>query len=63
MKNQRRTWAVRVYTTTPDRIDKIAANLGCRRITDEMEVKGSTGVLLDRIANGELVVVQSSSST
>lgn len=60
---KRRVFAVRVNESTPDIVERIAKDLGCMRITGEFELKGAAGVLLDRIASGQLVVTQSSSST
>lgn len=60
---KRRTFAIRVNQSTPDTVEQIAKDLGCLRITGECQVKGSAGVLLDRIAKGELTVTHSSSSS
>jgi hypothetical protein len=48
----RRVYASRVAVTTPAAIEKIALDLGCYYIAKGGEVKGSPGVLLDRIADG-----------
>jgi hypothetical protein len=53
----RRVYASRVSVTTPEAIEKIALELGCYYIAKGGEVKGSPGVLLDRIAAGILKVV------
>lgn len=58
--NKRRLLAVRVQEGTRERVDAIAAELGCRRINpSSSQVVGSTGRLLDMIASGELVVTPS----
>lgn len=59
---KRRVFAVRVNESTPDTVEQIAKDLGCMRITGECQVKGSAGVMLDRIAKGELTVTHSSPS-
>jgi hypothetical protein len=53
----RRVYASRVSVTTPETIEKIALDLGCYYIAKGGEAKGSPGVLLDRIADGRLLVV------
>lgn len=50
----RRTFAVRVDQDTPDIVDAIAKDLGYLRIDGSGAVKGSTGVLLDKIAQGHI---------
>ena len=54
----RRVFAVRVDVPTPEIIDSIAMELKCCRITGDGYLKGATGVMLDRIARGELKVVK-----
>jgi len=54
---KRRVFAVRVNTQTPDIVDSIAKDLDCLRITGDGVVKGATGILLDKIAKGDLVIV------
>ena len=38
-------------------MDSIAKKLGYLRVDGDGTIKGSTGVLLDKIANGELIIV------
>ena len=57
---ERRVYASRVSVTTPAIIEKIAMGLGCYYIAKGGETRGSPGVLLDRIADGRLVVVPAS---
>lgn len=56
--NKRRTWAVHVAVETPGILDDIAERLGCLRIDGAGCRVGSTGVLLDKIAKGELILIQ-----
>ena len=49
--------ACRVAVETPLAIKTLAAELGCLRVNGEGELVGACGVMLDRIASGELVVV------
>ena len=56
--SDRRVFAVRVDVPTPDIIDAIAREFKCFRITGDGYLKGATGVMLDRIARGELKVVR-----
>ena len=56
----RRTFATRVDQDTPDIVDAIAKDLGCLRIDGSGVVRGSTGVLLDKIAQGRLSIIPSS---
>ena len=59
--NKRRMFGIRVNKSTPDIVEQIAKDLGCMRIDGNNELKGSAGVLLDRIASGKFVVIPSSS--
>ena len=54
--SKRRTWAVRVNVDTPFILDEMAEELGCLRIDGEGLLRGSTGVLLDKIAKGEFII-------
>ena len=56
--HKRRVFATRVDVNTPDIIDSIAKELGCLRIASGT-IAGSTGVLLDKIARGELIIIPS----
>ena len=60
--NKRRMFGIRVNKSTPDIVEQIAKDLGCMRIDGNNELKGSAGVLLDRIASGELTITYSSHS-
>ena len=55
---KRRVFAVRVDEPTPQIVDGIARELGCLRITGQGVLQGAAGVMLDRIARGELKVVR-----
>ena len=55
---KRRVFAVRVDELTPQIVDGIARELGCLRITGHGVLQGAAGVMLDRIARGELKVVR-----
>ena len=54
---KRRLFAIRVDQDTPEIVDAIAKNLGYQRIDGSGKVKGSTGVMLDKIAQGHLQIV------
>lgn len=54
---ERRIFATRVDVDTPDVVDAIAKNLGYLRIDGSGVVRGSTGVLLDKIAQGKLRII------
>ena len=54
---KRRLFALFVDKDTPDIVDAIAKNLGCKKIDGSGKVKGSTGVMLDKIAQGHLQIV------
>ena len=53
---KRRVFAVRVNTETPEILDNLARQYGCLRINGEGILVGSTGVLLDKIASGEITL-------
>ena len=55
--SDKRLFSCRVDTSTPDIIDDLALQFGCKRITGDGKLIGSTGVLLDKIAQGELLVI------
>jgi len=55
---KRRTWAVNVAVETPGILDDIAESLGCLRIDGAGCRVGSTGVLLDKIAKGQFILIQ-----
>ena len=55
--SKRRVFATRVNSETPEIVDSIAKDFGCLRITGDGVVKGATGVLLDKIARGDLLIV------
>ena len=57
---QRRLFSTRVDINTPDIVDSMAKKLGCLRIDGSGNVQGSTGVMLDKIAQGELKIVSAS---
>lgn len=54
--SKRRPWAVRVNVDTPFILDEMAQELGFLRIDGEGLLRGSTGVLLDKIAKGEFII-------
>jgi hypothetical protein len=49
---------VHVAVETPGILDDIAERLGCLRIDGAGCRVGSTGVLLDKIATGQLILIQ-----
>ena len=53
----RRVFATRVDQSTPDIVDSIAKELGCLRLDGAGVLKGSTGVMLDKIAQGRLRII------
>lgn len=57
---KRRVKAFRVNRETPNITDAIAKELGCYRFAPDSTLRGSTGILLDKIAEGSLKVVPSS---
>ena len=48
---------MRVDQITPEVIDSIAKEFGCKRIDGKGVIKGSAGVLLDKIAQGKLKII------
>ena len=54
---KRRVYALRVNCETPDITDLIAKEFGCYRFSSDATLRGSTGILLDKIAEGSLKVV------
>ena len=55
----RRVFACRVDVSTPELIDLIAKEFKCCRINGQGQLVGATGVLLDKIAQGEIKLVYS----
>jgi len=53
----RRVFACRVAVDTPAVVEALAKELGCLRIDGSGELVGACGVMLDRIASGQLKVV------
>ena len=53
----RRVFSIRVDQNTPEIIDAIAKDFGCQRIDGFGVKRGSTGVLLDKIAQKELMII------
>jgi len=53
----RRVFACRVAVDTPAVVEALAKQLGCLRIDGSGELVGACGVMLDRIASGQLKVV------
>ena len=56
----RRVFACRVAVDTPAIVETLAKDLGCIRINGDGEIVGACGVMLDRIASGQLKVVRAS---
>jgi hypothetical protein len=54
---KRRLFSIRVDQITPELIDSIAKEFGCKRIDGKGVIKGSAGVLLDKIAQGRLRII------
>lgn len=52
----RRVFACRVAVDTPAVVEALAKELGCIRINGDGEIVGACGVMLDRIASGQLTV-------
>jgi hypothetical protein len=52
----RRVFACRVAVDTPAVVEALAKELGCIRINGDGEIVGACGVMLDRIASGQLKV-------
>ena len=55
----RRVFACRVAVETPAVVEALAKELGCIRINGDGEIVGACGVMLDRIASGQLKVIAS----
>jgi hypothetical protein len=53
----RRVFACRVAVETPAIVEALAHELGCLRVDGSGELVGACGVMLDRIAQGKLLVV------
>ena len=53
----RRVFACRVAVDTPAIVEALAKELGCIRINGDGEIVGACGVMLDRIASGQLRVI------
>ena len=53
----RRVFACRVAVDTPAIVEALAKELGCIRINGDGEIVGACGVMLDRIASGQLMVI------
>jgi hypothetical protein len=53
----RRVFACRVDVATPAAVEALALELGCLRVSGDGELVGACGVMLDRIASGQLKVV------
>ena len=53
----RRVFACRVAVDTPAVVEALAKELGCIRINGDGEIVGACGVMLDRIASGQLRVI------
>ena len=58
-KSGRRVFACRVAVETPEKVEAIAYALGCYRVNPHApgELLGAAGVMMDRIAAGELKIV------
>lgn len=54
----RRVFACRVAVETPAVVEALAKELGCLRVDGNGELVGACGVMLDRIAQGKLKVVE-----
>ena len=53
----RRVFACRVAVETPAVVEALAKELGCIRINGDGQIVGACGVMLDRIASGQLMVI------
>ena len=53
----RRVFACRVAVDTPAIVEALAKDLGCIRINGDGAIVGACGVMLDRIASGQLRVI------
>jgi hypothetical protein len=56
----RRVFACRVAVETPAIVEAIAEQFRCLRVNGDGELVGACGVMLDRIAQGKLKVVEAS---
>ena len=56
----RRIFACRVAVETPAVVEAIAKEHKCLRVNADCELVGACGVMLDRIAQGKLKVVEAS---
>jgi len=54
----RRVFACRVAVETPAVVEALAKNLGCLRVNGDGDLVGACGVMLDRIASGQLKIVR-----
>ena len=57
-KSGRRIFACRVANETPVIMDSIAKDFKCFRVDKDGELVGACGVLLDKIARGELKIIE-----
>ncbi len=57
---KRRMFATRVDQDTPEIVDAIAKEFGCLRVDGDGIIHGSTGVMLDKIAQGKLTIIETS---
>jgi hypothetical protein len=55
----RRVFACRVAVETPAIVEALAKELGCLRVDGAGDLVGACGVMLDRIASGQLKVIAS----
>ena len=54
----RRVFACRVAVETPAVVEALAKELGCLRVNGSGDLVGACGVMLDRIAQGKLKIVE-----
>jgi hypothetical protein len=52
----RKVFACRVAVDTPAAVEALAKELGCLRVNGDGELVGACGVMLDRIASGQLKI-------
>lgn len=57
-RSGRRIFACRVGVDTPAIVEEMAKEFGCLRVNGSGELTGACGVMLDRIAQGKLKVIQ-----
>lgn len=57
----RRVFACRVDAATPAVMDQLAYDLECYRVGTAGKLVGATGILMDRIARGELIICKADS--